>query len=800
MKQGDLTLSNEVAHLRAQVTYLEAQIAERDRAADDLTAAHSRASGEAARFSEEVAELRAHVTRLELQIAERDRAAIDLAAEQSEAAADTKRHRAALDGVLQSTPWRLASALKSVSRFFPATARQTVRDRLRPAFGLSDLPISEAPSRASLFQAESADKPLPKGARKLIRNSGLFDPGWYSTHYTDVAALGIDPFVHFIRIGLQQNRNPNALFDAQWYRRAYPDVAADGINPLLHFIQWGAAEGRRPSPAFSCTWYIDQYPEVQALGENPLSHYLRLGKEMGWLPLDPNAAYRAHVLSENQLFALEASELELHARSLIFPVRFLIFIEGTDLKARQQTEKSLEIQINKNYLVINTTYTLEFDLNCDHNCVDFFVWLKAGDELSPRALYEFSSLINANISLDMVYPDSDDITPDGRLNPFFKPDWSPDYLEAMNYIGSSACFRASASVQLLQQATSIYDFLLLFTEQPVQVAHIRKVLHHGRQIADAHLPADGVVGDLGALERRIQRTGRVVREAAPIGPGLGGYDVKLKLQTHPLVTLIILTSGQTMIRDNERIDFLDNCIRAIAERSTYENLEIIIVDDGEIKEEQRRSFKGREYKVVTCTNGRSNISKKVNLGARASKGDLLLLVDETVEVASPDWIERMLEHFEKPHVGVVGAKLLHPDYTIKSAGVVLKDCVPVDAGRGQPRDAFGYFLSTRVARNFTAISGACMMTRTDAFREVGGFQEALPQSCNDTDYCLRIGMLGLTIVYSPHAELIQYPPSVNNEDHGLADIEYFDHFWGSSLNCDRFDNLDCVEANPAARL
>ena len=72
-------------------------------------------------------------------------------------------------------------------------------------------------------------------------------------------------------------------------------------------------------------------------------------------------------------------------------------------------------------------------------------------------------------------------------------------------------------------------------------------MHHGRQIADARLPVDGVVGDLGALERRIQRTGRVVREAAPIGPGLGGYDVKLKLQTHPLVTLIILTSDQTMV-------------------------------------------------------------------------------------------------------------------------------------------------------------------------------------------------------------------------------------------------------------
>ena len=150
MKQGDINLVDQVAHLRAQVTYLEAQIAERDRAADDLTAAHSRTSGEAAQLSKEVAELRAHVTRLELQIAERDRAAIDLAAEQSEAAADTTRHRAALDGVLQSTPSAYQPArlnlYRGSSRRLPPTDH--VRDRLRPAFGLSDLSISEAPSRA----------------------------------------------------------------------------------------------------------------------------------------------------------------------------------------------------------------------------------------------------------------------------------------------------------------------------------------------------------------------------------------------------------------------------------------------------------------------------------------------------------------------------------------------------------------------------------------------------------------------------------------------------------------------------
>ena len=179
----------------------------------------------------------------------------------------------------------------------------------------------------------------------------------------------------------------------------------------------------------------------------------------------------------------------------------------------------------------------------------------------------------------------------------------------------------------------------------------------------------------------------------------------------------------------------------------------------------------------------------MNLGTQASKGDFLLLMDEKVEAASQDWIERMLEHFEKPHVGVVGAKLLRPDQTIMSAGIVLRESMPVDAGRNQSRDALGYFLSTCVARNFIAISSDCMMTRADAFREVGGFREALPQSYNAVDYCLRIRALGLTIVYSPRVELIQNLPDPNGEGFRVGEIEHFDQLWGSALIGDPFSTI-----------
>lgn len=91
---------------------------------------------------------------------------------------------------------------------------------------------------------------------------------------------------------------------------------------------------------------------------------------------------------------------------------------------------------------------------------DFIVFVKAGDLLSLGALYEFANAINASPSLDMIYADEDRISLQGkRLRPFFKPDWSPDYLETFNYVGYPACFRSTVAKECLQTG-NYYDFIL----------------------------------------------------------------------------------------------------------------------------------------------------------------------------------------------------------------------------------------------------------------------------------------------------------------------------------------------------
>ena len=82
----------------------------------------------------------------------------------------------------------------------------------------------------------------------MIRDSGLFDHGWYLATYPDVAASGSDPVVHFLAHGAAERRDPGPHFDTDHYLRMYPDIAGNGMNPLLHYLQAGWAEGRSIHP------------------------------------------------------------------------------------------------------------------------------------------------------------------------------------------------------------------------------------------------------------------------------------------------------------------------------------------------------------------------------------------------------------------------------------------------------------------------------------------------------------------------------------------------------------------------
>ncbi len=72
---------------------------------------------------------------------------------------------------------------------------------------------------------------------ELIANSGLFDPEYYIRVNPDVAALNVDPVVHYLETGALELRNPSDVFDARGYAEKCRQRGESVDNPLLHFIQ-----------------------------------------------------------------------------------------------------------------------------------------------------------------------------------------------------------------------------------------------------------------------------------------------------------------------------------------------------------------------------------------------------------------------------------------------------------------------------------------------------------------------------------------------------------------------------------
>ena len=131
-------------------------------------------------------------------------------------------------------------------------------------------------SAATMVIAALSD--LPHGSDAA---AALFDPAWYLAQYPDVAAAGVNPFVHYMTAGWREGRDPSALFHTAYYLNQNPDVAAAGINPLAHFATNGWTEGRDPSAGFSLSRYLAAYPDIRAMGIDPLAYAMTTGQAEG---------------------------------------------------------------------------------------------------------------------------------------------------------------------------------------------------------------------------------------------------------------------------------------------------------------------------------------------------------------------------------------------------------------------------------------------------------------------------------------------------------------------------------------
>ena len=396
---------------------------------------------------------------------------------------------------------------------------------------------------------------------------------------------------------------------------------------------------------------------------------------------------------------------------------------------------------------------------------EYLTLLDHDDVIYPNALYDVVRNIQST-GADFVYSDeivlSDDFKKLGGYH--FKPDFAPDYLRGVNYITHLAVF----SRKLLNAAGAYedpnfdgaqdHDLILRLTEKATKIHHIKKCLYVWRaaagstaQTMDAK-PYAVAAGER-AINAHLQRVG-LQGEARAIPGAPGAFQLHYELTGHPRITV--------MIPNKDHTDDLDRCLTSLYQNAGYDNFEVLVIENNSADPETERYYAQIPQKFANCRvvryQGGFNFSAINNFGAQFANGEHLLLLNNDIEITSKDFLRELLSYSQRPDVGAVGAKLIYPDNEIQHAGVIMG--INGSAGhshKGHPADAVGDMYRLVTTQDFMAVTGACLMTKTALYREMGGLdEEKFAVAYNDVDYCLKLWKKGLLNVYTPLAQAIHY--------------------------------------------
>ena len=428
---------------------------------------------------------------------------------------------------------------------------------------------------------------------------------------------------------------------------------------------------------------------------------------------------------------------------------------------------------------------------------EFVAFLDHDDLLAPEAFYEVVKLLNEARETDFIYFDEDKLSEDGRVrrDPLFKPDWSPELLLSANYLTHAVVRRSlvmeAGGLDPEMDGAQDWDLAFRCTERTSDIEHIPKVLYHWRQIGGSTAGRFGAKpwvfdAQLCCVENHLERIG--VKQAKVTFPTPGFFRVAWPILGSK-VSIIIPTK--------ENVAFLLKCLTSISQMTAYPEFEIILVDNGSSEEKTLKYYQTikRDARIrIVDYPGAFNYSAANNLGAQHATGDLLLFMNNDIEVLEPDWLEEMVRWAERPKIGVVGAKLLYPDLTIQHAGVVVgMEGHASHVYWGAREKDSGPFGSVDWYRNYSAVTGACMMIPREVFDEIGGFDEDYILTLSDIEICVRITNLGYRVVYTPFARLKHYEGKSRRDyipahdvqvgiDHLMSLVEVGDPYFNPNLS------------------
>ncbi len=370
---------------------------------------------------------------------------------------------------------------------------------------------------------------------------------------------------------------------------------------------------------------------------------------------------------------------------------------------------------------------------------DYVCLIDGKVDLLPGFFSEINQLLNKEY--DLIYFDNDMVINGTFCKPNLKPEWAPDTLLGVNYIGHCYVIKTSLLKQLAPSNFDLYALLLKLIDRQSNIFHLAKVLYHDYN----ELKNEQVLVKKYLKEHNLSAT--VVKNPDSIS-----NTVVYQTGTKDLISIIIPTK--------DHADILEQCLISIYEKTTYKNYEIIVIDNNSEEAEtftllkkysKKKNFR---FKRIECE---FNYSYLNNEGSKLAKGEYLLLLNNDIEVITPQWLELMLGYAQRNHVGAVGAKLLFPDDTIQHAGIIMgKGGLAGHAYYGKKRQTISSLYELKIPYNVSACTAACLMFSKKKFEQVGGLEETLKVAFNDVDFNLKLKKEGYYNIFLPNVELYHY--------------------------------------------
>jgi GT2 family glycosyltransferase len=419
----------------------------------------------------------------------------------------------------------------------------------------------------------------------------------------------------------------------------------------------------------------------------------------------------------------------------------------------------------------------------------YICFLDHDDLLSPDAVHSLAEACREGY--DAVYSDSDKIDDDGeRFEPFYKPDWSPEYFRGVMYIGHLLCVRRDLLLEVggfdsRFDGIQDYEFFLRYSERTQHIHHIPKILYHWRAVDGSVAASSEAKGDVSRLQATAvqEHLNRLGLQAEAVR---GEFPHRVQLAPCartdlPIVSIIIPT------KDNP--EMIERCLYTLFSKTTYSNFEVICVDNETSDAEALDVLKTAPVERLIFP-GAFNFSKANNMGVKQARGPYLVFMNNDIEILTPDWIQEMLYYADQPDVGAVGALLLYPDETVQHAGVVLGCRGTADhVSRGASSSTDGYAGSLSCAREVTAVTAACLMIRRALFDEVGGFNEHFFTAYQDVDLCLKVLKQNKRNIFTPRARFIHHESFSRGKYYDFVDRNLLLDFWEPAIKAgDRYYN------------